>query len=119
MDHQALAIAVEEFVGGRPAQAFTHRPDVGLDDAPAERVVECLDIEFGEDVGGVGGLHGATFAPGEPRGKRSRRDAGLSRFTDRARRARLQVALDFSIYRPVVSKAPPFARDASAAFRRV
>jgi hypothetical protein len=36
---QPLAEAVEEIIGGGAAQAFVHRPDIELDDAPLERVV--------------------------------------------------------------------------------
>ena len=61
VDDQALAIAVEQVVGGGAAQAFAHSPDVRLDDAPAERIVEGLELEFGEEVGGVVGRHRETF----------------------------------------------------------
>ena len=61
LDDQALAIAVEQLVGGGAAQACAHSPDVRLDDAPAERIVEGLKLEFGEEVGGVVGRHQETF----------------------------------------------------------
>ena len=79
MDDQPLAVAVEQIVCGRAAQPFAHRPDVRLDDAPAERIVERGEAELGEKVGGIVGRHGATFAPDEFTDKAAA--------TNRARRA--------------------------------
>ena len=43
---QALAIAVEQVVGGGAAQSFAHGPDMGVDDSAAERGVEGLDVKL-------------------------------------------------------------------------
>ena len=69
VDDQALAIAVEEIVGRSAAQPFAHRPDVRLDYAAAERIVEGLEPSVGENLGWGVGLHAATFAPGSSGGK--------------------------------------------------
>jgi hypothetical protein len=61
VDDQALAIAVEKLIGGGAAQPRAHSPDVRLDDAPAERIVEGLKLEFGEEVGGVVGRRHETL----------------------------------------------------------
>ena len=63
VDDQALAIAVEQLVGGGAAQSFAHRPDVGPDDAMAERIVKRPDLEPGDRLGAVVGGHGETFVP--------------------------------------------------------
>ena len=48
IDHQALTVAVKQMIGVGAAQSFAHRPDVGIDDPTAERVVECPVAQFGE-----------------------------------------------------------------------
>ena len=48
IDHEALAIAVEQMVGVGAAQPLAHRPDVRVDDAPAERVVEGPVAQLGK-----------------------------------------------------------------------
>ena len=48
IDHQALAIAVEQVVGVGAAQPLAHRPDVRVDDAAAERVIERPVAQLGE-----------------------------------------------------------------------
>src|SRR5271166_1401144 len=53
VNDQPLAIAVEQFVGRRAAQAFAHRPDVRIDDALAERVVEGGKAELLAQVGRI------------------------------------------------------------------
>ena len=63
MDDQALAIAVKELVGGGAAQPRAHRPDVRLDDAMAELIVERADRELRQNIRGVFGRHAVTFSP--------------------------------------------------------
>ena len=56
MDDQALAVAIEELARICAAQPLSHRPDVGVDDAAPERVVEHPELQLGKGlVGNVWG----------------------------------------------------------------
>src|SRR5271165_3697488 len=79
MDDQMLAIAVEEVIGARAVQSLAHRPDVRLDDAPAELTVERRELELREKVGGIVGRHAATFARSRRRARRPPRRGRRSR----------------------------------------
>src|SRR5579863_2998048 len=57
MNDEALAIAVKELIGGGAAQPRAHRPDMRLDDAMAELVVEGRDRELRQNVGEIVGGH--------------------------------------------------------------
>jgi len=61
MNYQALAVAVEQIVGGGARQSLAHRPDMRLNNATAERIVERLDLELHLGRGRRIGFHAGSL----------------------------------------------------------
>jgi hypothetical protein len=67
VNDQTLAVTVEQIIGGGAAQPLAHRPDMGVDDAPAERAVERLYLDLRLSGGWRWGIHGGALTVGATR----------------------------------------------------
>jgi hypothetical protein len=61
VDHKALAIAVKQTVGVSAAQSLAHRPDMRVDDAAADRVVERPVAQLGKRLVATVLVHRADY----------------------------------------------------------